>query len=240
MNNKDYWASINKIMQTTKCTQISAIEALYTTSSLNDAMNKAKDSSYYIGGGSSGLAVQDNKRRIVQYENGILIEEKFYPFSSKNNSKLKNMLERGEFEAELLGGKPGDDIAVKYMEIKNINYDELNGGNVNEAHVKEKQPDEIKKKENTFNIKEVEFPNEIVIDDGNEIKFKIFVGYKKINVKTKSTTKIHVLLGKLSNFHTEPFYLTKNNVKVDENESCDVLKNSLVVLVGDKIEENKI
>lgn len=223
MSDSDFWSKVNKVIQATKCSKINAIEAVYTTYGVDDAIKKARDSSYYIGGGESGLAVQDNIKKIVLFKDGILTEESFYSFSDRNNLRLKQMLEKGEFDADVLGGKPGDEVNVKFIDLKELNYNN-----------EDKKLEEPTKKESNFEICKIECPDSLFLDENGDVCFKVFVGHKKVNVKMSKEQKIADLCNEFRKYCKKNFSLVKDNVKLDENESCEILNSCLVVLKCEK------
>ncbi|KAM0677255.1 hypothetical protein BDAP_002116 [Binucleata daphniae] len=225
MDESDFWYKVDKVIQATKCSKINAIEAVYTNYSVEDAIKKVKDSSYYIGGGQSGLAVQDNIKKIVLFRDGILAEDVFYSFNDRNNLRLQKMLEKGEFDAEILSGKPGDEVNVKFMSLKDVNYSKMIDTSNNTC----KKVDTAANKP-AFEIAKINCPDEFILDVDGDVFFKVFVGHKRVGVKMKKERKVSDLCAEIKKYSKTKFSLLKNNVKVDENETCEMLKNCLIIL----------
>ena len=99
---------IQKIIAKTNCSYNHALEADNESKGNLDLafeIAKKKSNELYVGGGSSGLAVEsgDIKNEIVGYKNGLLVNNKFYDYSENDNMRLKKMLEKNEFDANILG-----------------------------------------------------------------------------------------------------------------------------------------
>ncbi|KAM0674813.1 hypothetical protein GVAV_001632 [Gurleya vavrai] len=229
MNDQEYWHQIQTIIQTAKCDRITAIEALFMSFNTDDAIKKARESTHYIGGGSSGLAVQDNKKRIVMFKNGILIEEKFLSFNDKANLRLKSMLERKEFDASALGGKPGEDVIVKFFDLNEKEF-------IEDKYIKKPETQKNEKpiiKQAKSEFQDFDFSKEIVIDEQGSIIMKILIEGKKVSVRGINENKIKDVYDFLRKKCSKDFYFSTSKEKIDVNANLQMYKGHLIHLIFD-------
>ena len=173
MDKKEYNENIKEIKHILKCSDDIAHKALSRTNNFNRALVLAKDlmdDEVYVGGSTSGLAVE-NTKKIVEYSDGILVQDMFHSYKDKKNLELKTMLERKEFDARLLGGKDNDHVSVVYVDKKHETYEKVEKPKIVYPQVGES----------------LDLPETIVIEEG-DIKFKILTSDKRINVTMKEGT----------------------------------------------------
>ncbi|ELQ74313.1 hypothetical protein THOM_2756 [Trachipleistophora hominis] len=80
--------------------------------------NQKKDE-MYVG---SGLAVNKPRRKhtIKTYKNGVLLDDRFIEMDAAELKKLRTMIEHGEFDARMVGGK---DNEMAEFEVENYDVD---------------------------------------------------------------------------------------------------------------------
>lgn len=217
MDRKEYDNNVEKIKDITKCTDEIARKALSQATNLNDAIYIARNlmtKESYVGGGSSGLAVE-NAKKIVEYADGILVEDTFYSYKDEKNLRLKSMLERKEFDAGLLGGNDNDNVSVMYVDRKNENY--------------EKEEKKEQKKIVYPQVGEsLNLPETMIIEEG-DIKFKILTCDKRINVTMKSGI-VKDVIKYIESQCKKKIILKSGNKILDENADVQTINRSMVVL----------
>lgn len=190
-------------------------------------MSSKKGNELYVGGGSSGLAVDSGPRQntIVGYRNGLLVNEKFYDYSDPNNLRLKEMLKNNEFDRELLEtSSTKEEAEVIYKDCTSEDY------NKKENTPKKKSYDENKKHVLNFeNDFEINCPDEIQLGDG-EIIFKVMIGNKRVTVKMSKNMSVEDFYSELKKYTPRNVILVKRGNPVDDKSSADNLKNSMFVL----------
>ncbi|EJW01783.1 hypothetical protein EDEG_00374 [Edhazardia aedis USNM 41457] len=229
MNNKNFDQAINKIMSEAKCSKELAKKS-YEKSGGNvlEAIKIAKDlqkNEFYVGGGSSGICVESAKKKMIKFKNGVLIESEFFDFTKNKNNDLKEMLERNEFDANILGGNPGDKMEVIVIDRTNEMYKIEDNKDI--------QPKPLipGRKLGTLSLAQIELPKKLIIDEEGDILFKMLGGNNKTSVKIKSDRTIGDFIRLLKNNGVKtPVFLSSNNKRLDDNMCVSKIANSLVVL----------
>lgn len=215
MNNKDFDENKKKIMEITHCTDLIAHQALSQSNNLNDAINIARNLSSnesYVGGGSSGLAVE-NAKKIVEYSDGICVQDTFYSYKEKKNLELKAMLDRKEFDATLLGGHENENMNVIYVDKKHERYE------------KEEEKERVKYPQVGVSL---DLPETMVIEEG-DVKFRILTVDKRINVTMKEG-KIGDLIKYIEKRSGKRVVLKSGNKILDVNADIKSVNRSMIVL----------
>lgn len=223
---------IQKIIAKTNCSYNHALEADNESKGNLDLayeIAKKKSNELYVGGGSSGLAVEsgDIKNEIVGYKNGLLVNNKFYDYSENDNMRLKKMLEKNEFDANILGVNDSR-AEVVYKNCEDEMYQ-------NKEKKKEKTWDESKKHVLNFDSKiEISCPDEIIMDKDGDITFKIFVDGRRIPVVMNNNMKVADLYHELKKYTKKNIVLMKGNKKVEFSDDITSLKRNMLIMREEK------
>ncbi|EOB12822.1 hypothetical protein NBO_362g0007 [Nosema bombycis CQ1] len=192
---------IRKIMESTNCTYDQAKNAdRDSKGNVEEAIQlvNKKGNEYYVGGGSSGLAVDSGPKQdvITGYSNGLLVNNKFYDYSDPNNLRLKEMLANNEFDRDILGHSEADEkVEVIYKDFTNQEY-------------KDQKEKEIKKnydnnKKHTLNFNdnlEIDCPDDLILDEPGDIIFKVMIGNKRVTVKMNKNMNVNDFYEKMKIF----------------------------------------
>lgn len=222
---------IRKIIERTNCTYDQALKADKACGgNVEDAveMVNKKGNELYVGGGSSGLAVDSGPKQntIVGYKNGLLVNEKFYDYSDPNNLRLKEMLKNNEFDRDLLETSSNNDEAeVTYKDCTSEEY------NKKETATKKKSYDENKK--HVLNFEEsldINCPEEIQLAEDGEILFKVMIGSKRVTVRMSRAMTVQDFYKEIKKYSPRNVILVKRGTPVDDKSSADDLKKNMFVL----------
>lgn len=105
---------IKKIQLATGCSLTDAHQAyIAANKNVTDAINLTKKK-YYVG---NGQELQNKTITIYLYRNGLLVGDRFYGFNTQDGKKLKQMLERGEFDRRAAG------VDADYVDVELITVD---------------------------------------------------------------------------------------------------------------------
>ncbi|WUR03013.1 Ubx domain-containing protein [Vairimorpha necatrix] len=227
----DQQSRIRKIMSMTNCSYDQALESdKESKGNLNLAieMAKKKSTELYVGGGSSGLAVESSKKNeIVSYKNGLLVNNKFYDYSEDDNLRLKKMLENNEFDAGVLGVHD-DKAEVIFRNCENEEYQK-------EEEIKPRTYEDNKKHVLSFDSNlEVSCPDEIVMDENGEVKFKFLVSGRRVSVFMNEKMKISDFYEELKKYTSKNVVLTKGDRKINPTDDVNILKRNMFILKEEK------
>ncbi|ADM12313.2 uncharacterized protein Eint_091860 [Encephalitozoon intestinalis ATCC 50506] len=225
-------ARIKKIMEETGCSlEVAKKAEQESQGNLNAAIEMAKKKGNVLySGGNSGLYVEENPSRksITQYKNGILVEDKFYDFSVDNNIRLKDMLEKGTFDASLLVLE-GDTAEVIYSERLDEEY-------------KEKKPQEPSKVTASFVGEGRQIGNSSrdipcnniedtleIVHDGDTV-FKVMIGSKRVTVKMHKFQTVGDFFDYMERYYDFGLVLSTNGKEIPPSHSVEEISNKLVLL----------
>lgn len=166
--------------------------------------NQAKDE-MYVG---SGLAVNkpNRKHTIKIYKNGVLVENHFMEMNADRIKRLRTMIERGEFDARMVGGRENE-----MAEFEVENYD-IEYGKVDKAESKidySKIP----------SIGRRVIPKIIVMDKSDQsVSVNIcFVGLVR-EIRVSKNCKVKDLLEFLFKYTKTNLALLSNGKKIGKND----------------------
>lgn len=214
MSPNEKYDLLNRIKQETNCSDKIALEALNLSKTIEEAIEIAKLLS------NPKEHYSNKPRKIIrQFENGLLIEGKFYDFKVRGNRELLKMLQNGEFDPAILNGKEGELIEVT-VQAMNRNFDpEIDNVSLN----KEK---EIPK---TY-TKKIDCPDSLDLDVDGEVVFRVYTGDSRVTMKSKSGRKIKDVIDVFKKYTTVPFSIRKGEKIIGENEVVDSINRGVVHL----------
>ncbi|KAK6090486.1 hypothetical protein P3W45_000583 [Vairimorpha bombi] len=231
----DQKSRIRKIMAKTNCSYDQALEAdTKSNGNIDQAYDLANKMSneLYVGGGSSGLAVDSRPTQnvITSYKNGLLVNGKFYDYSVNSNIRLKKMLENNEFDADVLGVDDTRAEVVFKDQEKEMYKEESE-----KAEEKTKTYDASKKHVLKFGKPlNISCPDQIIMDEDGNIKFKILVDTQRIIVKMNNKMKIDDFYKEFKKYTDKNVVLVKGDKKIDPNDDISVLKQTLFKIVEEE------
>ncbi|ELA46552.1 hypothetical protein VCUG_01985 [Vavraia culicis subsp. floridensis] len=166
--------------------------------------NQAKDE-MYVG---SGLAVNkpNRKHTIKMYKNGVSVDNHFMEMNAEGIKRLRTMIERGEFDAKMVGGRENE-----MAEFEVENYD-VEYGKVDKAESKidySKIP----------SIGRRVIPKIIVMDKSDQsVSVNIrFVGLVR-EIRVSKNCKVKDLLEFLFKYTKTNLALLSNGKKIGKND----------------------
>lgn len=228
----DLEGRIKKIMEEARCSYDAAKKAdRESQGNLDVAIEMAKKKGNVLySGGKSGLYVEENPQRksITQYKNGILVEDKFYDFSVNDNIRLKNMLEKGTFDASLLG-LHGDTAEVAYTEKLEEEYKE-------ESKAPETDPKAAFVGEgrqlgsSNRDIPHTNIEDVLEIAKDGDVLFKVMIGSKRVTVKMLRSQTIGDFFNYMERYYDFGLVLSTNGKEVPPSHSVEEIGNKLVLL----------
>ncbi|AFN83800.1 hypothetical protein EROM_091850 [Encephalitozoon romaleae SJ-2008] len=225
-------ARIKKIMEEARCSYDAAKKADQEShGNLDVAIETAKKKGNVLySGGKSGLYVEENPQRksITQYKNGILVEDKFYDFSVNDNIRLKNMLEKGTFDASLLG-LHGDTAEVAYTEKLEEEYKEES-----KAHETDPKAAFIGEGRQLGNsnrdIPHTNIEDILEIARDGDVLFKVMIGSKRVKVKMLRSQTIGDFFNYMERYYDFGLVLSSNGKEIPPSHSVEEIANKLVLL----------
>lgn len=193
---------------------------------------------------------------IVVYLNGLLVNGRFYDFSDPSNLELKNMLDRGEFDREVLGmsGKSADVLVVTrgdyYVDastadskrnvsktidnVKRLKIEGVDSSNsVRFKYVvgKGKVPMEGAMADKQDLTETLSLPQEIRLDTSEAVKFKLVYANRSTTVFANERMTIGDLIAHIRERTGKTVTLSRRGEVLDENELVQVLKSCMVDVV---------
>ncbi|KAF9764588.1 hypothetical protein NGRA_0435 [Nosema granulosis] len=223
---------IRKIIERTNCTYDQAVEADKACGgNVEEAISilNKKGNELYVGGGSSGLAVDSGPKKdtIVGYKNGLLVNNKFYDYSDPNNLRLKEMLKNNEFDREILEhNSENDEAEVIYKDATNETYKE---------ETKKETPRKTyeNNKKHSLNFEEdlkIDCPDELILSEEKDVIFKVMIGNKRVTVKMSNSNSVQDFYREMKKYSQKEVILVKRGTPVDDKSVAMDLKNSMFML----------
>ncbi|WEL37931.1 hypothetical protein PFJ87_01g01860 [Encephalitozoon hellem] len=228
----DLDARIKKIMEEAGCSYDLAKKAdQEAQGNLHAAIEMAKKKGNVLySGGRSGLYVEESPQRksITQYKNGILVENKFYDFSVNDNIRLKEMLEKGTFDASLLG-LHGDTAEVIYTEKLEEEYkEETKAPKIDTKSAFVGEGRRIGRSNRDIPHANIEDTLEIAKD--GDVLFKVMIGSKRVTVKMLRSQTIGDFFDYMERYYDFGLVLSTNGKEVPPSHSVEEIANKLVLL----------
>lgn len=203
--------NIDHIKQATLCTDETAKEALAQSDNINEAIELA----YTLHQSS----LNGPKPRIIKrYNNGILVEGKFFDFSKKENREIERNFSEGLVDINIFGGKVNDKIEVR---LQKINRDFI--------VVKE---NEFKKEEPKLKfVKNMDCPDKLVLDEDGDIFFGVYTGNARVTVTVKRGKTMNVVINEFKKYTKDDFVIIKSDgIVMEESELVENINRTIVII----------
>lgn len=229
----DTQTRIRKIIEETNCSfDVAKAADQESNGNLELAIQIArKKGNVLYSGGKSGLYVESpsSKKHITQFKNGILVDDKFYDFSVDNNIRLKQMLEKGTFDAELLGSQ-GDTAEVVYTEKLDEEYSSCSVRRPEPASGTSFVGEGKQLGGSSKEVLSADVPDTLEIAKDGDTLFKVMVGNRRVTVRTFGHQSIRDFLGHIEKYCGPGLVVYSNEHEVPPAHMVSEIANKLVFL----------
>ncbi|ORD96332.1 Y9I2 [Hepatospora eriocheir] len=211
---------IGVIMKESQCSREVAIDCyLESKNNITNAVDLAKEH------------VRSRLTTILLYKNGLVVKkgdcENFYDYDDKKNKELRDMIERGEFDKDLIDCSC-DSIDVVIENFEDEEYFLLKKRKLCSIR------DIYKIKHEKYPEIPVELPKEIIFDEKGDVNFVVVYNRtKSIICRIDFNSKIEKVLKHFKSIINKPVNLYINNKKYSGNQDVSDLDCSMVTLVLD-------
>ncbi|KCZ77223.1 hypothetical protein H311_01768 [Anncaliia algerae PRA109] len=232
MNNSE---EIKYLIQKTSCDEETAIEALQkcnnnkmeaeeyilNKSEYKKLLNGDKKIFNYTGSKSKTATINTKLIYITYYSNGFTINDNFFTYDSDKGKKLKAQIDSGELNPKeaMINGLEGEEVAVEVKDKKHEFYGK-----------KDYFSGEMRSLNNKKSI-ELQLPKELMINESNEVRIKVFFNSESFILKCSKTTQLNEFILKIKSFdgYNNQRIIVKSNDKcIKENELLGEYNGSVI------------